>query len=142
MIYIPTVKSRYNGSQGTNKFYVLLPDCVIAKRTILDYLLCYLFLLKLLKTKGKSLMHSNLQSNEKHFRNARILLTINANGWAEALSFLFSFPHSLLPSSSPFSFPPSLNTYHYKCAFPHLSTRASKMDHKWDEETNEVASPV
>ena len=74
-------------------------------------------------------MHSNLQSNEKHFRNARILLTINTNGWAEALS-------------SPFSFPPSLNTYHYKCAFPHLSTQASKIDHKWDEETNEVASPV
>ena len=37
-----TVKSRYNGSQGTNEFYALLPDCVIAKMTIPDYLLCFL----------------------------------------------------------------------------------------------------
>ena len=35
-----TVKSRYNGSQGTNKFHALLPDFVIAIMTILYYLLC------------------------------------------------------------------------------------------------------
>ena len=39
---IDTVNSRYNGSEGTNKFYALLADCVIAKMTILTYLLCYL----------------------------------------------------------------------------------------------------
>ena len=37
-----TVNSRYNGSEGTNEFYALLADCVIAKTTILNYLLCYL----------------------------------------------------------------------------------------------------
>ena len=67
-----------------------------------------------------------LQSNEKHFQTTRILLTTNADGWAGGQGH--STPHS-----------PSLNTYHFKCAFSPLSTRASKMNHEWDKQTSEVS---
>ena len=67
-----TVKSRYNGSQGTNEFYALLPDCVIAIMTIPDYLiaiLCGHFVAFKKKWKQPFV----LQSNVKHFENAKFL---------------------------------------------------------------------
>ena len=58
------------------------------------------------------------QSNE----NARILLTTNADRWAGALNSPFPFPQHI-------SFQMCIST---------LVNSSFKMDHKWDEQTNEV----
>ena len=60
----------------------------------LDDIYC-IFFSNYLTSKNKRKKPFALQSNEKHFQTARILLTTNADGWAGALNSPFPFPQHI-----------------------------------------------